>query len=286
MDSSHLPIPNPSVEIVNPANGYIHNTPVDVNGQFRAAGLPVGTYELHASAPGFSTYTQTGINLAVDQTVRLTVELVLAQVQAAITVTTLPSPLDVAQTSVTSVIDHERIEELPVRTRNALDFVLLAPGVSPASTQSGSGSSGTFSTSGFTFGGLRAGSNNISIDGLDNNDEFSGASRTELSPEIVSEFQIVNNGISAEFGGASGGSVNVVTRSGTNEMHGDAFVFAQNGALNARSPIGNEFQKPDLRRYRTGFANGGAMQKNQTFTTLPSNRNPSTRRMNPLSIPH
>jgi hypothetical protein len=265
MDSSHLPIPNPSVQIVNPAIGYIRKTPVDVNGQFRASGLPVGTYELHASAPGFSTYTQTGINLAVDQTVRLTVELIPAQVQAAITVTTLPSPLDVAQTSVASVIDHERIEELPVRTRNALDFVLLAPGVSPANTQSSDGSSGALSTSGFTFGGLRARSNNISIDGLDNNDEFTGASRTELSPEIVSEFQIVNNGISAEFGGASGGSVNVVTRSGTNEMHGDAFVFAQNGALNARPPIGNESQKPDLSRYRTGLANGGAIQKNQTF---------------------
>jgi hypothetical protein len=104
MDSSRLPIPNPSVEIVNPAIGYMRNTPVDVNGQFRASGLPVGNYELHASAPGFSTYTQTGINLAMDQTVRLTVELVPAQVQAAITVTTLPSALDVAQTSVTSVM--------------------------------------------------------------------------------------------------------------------------------------------------------------------------------------
>jgi outer membrane receptor protein involved in Fe transport len=186
----------------------------------------------------------------MDQTVRLTVELVPAQVQAAITATTLPSPLDVAQTRVTSVIDQERIEELPVRTRNALDFVLLAPGVSPTSTQSSSASSTTFLTSGFTFGGLRARSNNASIDGLDNNDEFSGASRTELSPETVSEFQIVTNGISAEFGGASGGSVNVVTRSGANKMHGDAFMFAQNGALNARPPIGNEPQKPFSNAFR------------------------------------
>ena len=81
----------------------------------------------------------------------------------------------------------------------------------------------------------------------------------------MSEFQIVNNGISAEFGGASGGSVNVVTRSGTNEMHGDAFVFAQNGALDARPPIQDELLKPDLSRYRVGLANGGAIKKNETF---------------------
>lgn len=264
-DKSHLPIASASVQIVNPSTGEIHTPTIESQGNFRVTGLRVGTYELRANALGFSTYTQTGIVLAVDQTVRLAIELVPAQVKAEITITAPPSPLDVAQTSVTSVIDHERIEELPVRTRNALDFVLLAPGVSPAGTQSTSGLQSAFATSGFTFGGLRARSNNISIDGLDNNDEFTGASRTELSPEIVSEFQIVNNGISAEFGGASGGSVNVVTRSGTNQMHGDAFVFAQNGVLNARPPVENEARKPDLSRYRTGLANGGAIKKNRTF---------------------
>ena len=74
---------------------------------------------------------------------------------------------------------------------------------------------------GFTFGGLRPRSNNVSIDGLDNNDEYTGSSRTELSPEIVQEFQVVTSGLSAESGGASGGSINVITRSGTNMIHGD-----------------------------------------------------------------
>jgi hypothetical protein len=164
-DASHLPIASASVQVVNPSTGETHAASMDSQGNFRVTGLRVGMYELHANAPGFSTYTQTSIVLAVDQTVRLTVELVPAQVKAQITVTAPPSPLDVAQTSVTSVIDHERIEELPVRTRNALDFVLLAPGVSPTSTQSASGLQTPFATSGFTFGGLRGRSNNISIDG-------------------------------------------------------------------------------------------------------------------------
>lgn len=265
IEASHLPIANASIQVFDLSTGDRRATTTDAQGNFHIAGLRVGTYELHANAPGFSTYAQTGIALTVDQTVRLTVELAPAEVKSQITVTASPSPLDVAQTSVTSVIGHEQIEELPVRTRNALDFVLLAPGVSPTGAQTAAGRQTPLGTSGFTFGGLRARSNNISIDGLDNNDEFTGASRTELSPEIVSEFQIVNNGISAAFGGASGGSINVVTRSGANQMHGDAFLFAQNGALNARPPIENQTRKPDLSRYRTGLSNGGAIQKNKTF---------------------
>jgi outer membrane receptor protein involved in Fe transport len=265
IDADHLPVADAALEIVNPETGDARIVRSGSEGQFQAAGLPVGSYELHVRAPGFSVYARSGIVLAINQTVRLTVQLVPAAVQAQVTVTAPASPLDPAQTSVTSVIDHERIEELPVRTRNALDFVLWAPGVSPANTLSANGSQSALSASGFTFGGLRARSNNISIDGLDNNDEFTGASRTELSPEIVSEFQIVNSGISAEFGGASGGSVNIVTRSGANQMHGDAFVFAQNGVLNARPPIENEAAKPDLSRYRAGLSNGAAIRKDRSF---------------------
>src|SRR5207245_1525769 len=104
-----------------------------------------------------------------------------------------------------------------------------------------------------------------SIDGLDNNDEYTGASRTELSPEIVQEFQVVNNGLSAESGGASGGSINVITRSSTNTVHGDAFLFTQDGALNARDPFEAESGKPSFRRFRTGFALGGPVIKDKTF---------------------
>jgi hypothetical protein len=99
---------------------------------------------------------------------------------------------------------------------------------------------GALPDSGFTFGGLRARSNNVTIDGLDNNDEYLGSSRTELSLETVQEFQVVNAGLSAETGGASGGSINVITRVGANTVHGDAFVSAENGSLNARNPFETE----------------------------------------------
>ncbi len=138
-------------------------------------------------------------------------------------------------------------------------------GVSSSPIASGASGSTPLAGTGFTFGGLRSRSNNLSIDGLDNNDEYTGSSRTELSPEIVQEFQVVNNGLSAESGGASGGSINVITRSGTNTVHGDAFLFAQDGALNARDPFETESGKPSFRRFRAGFALGGPVIKDKTF---------------------
>src|SRR5436853_407444 len=176
-----------------------------------------------------------------------------------------PSSLDPSQSSVVSSVDQERIEELPVRSRNYLDFVLLAPGISSSPIASGASGSTPLTGSGFTFGGLRSRSNNLSIDGLDNNDEYTGSSRAELSPEIVQEFQVVNNGLSAESGGASGGSINVITRSGTNAVHGDAFLFAQDSALNARDPFETESGKPSFRRFRAGFALGGPVIRDKTF---------------------
>ena len=152
-----------------------------------------------------------------------------------------------------------------MESRNYLSFALLAPGVASSAQQAGRQSLGPLPDSGFTFGGLRGRSNNIMIDGLDNNDEYVGSSRTEFSLETVQEFQVVNAGLSAETGGASGGSINVITRSGANDVHGDAFLFAQDGAFNARNPFETESARPILHRYRTGVALGGALVRDKTF---------------------
>jgi hypothetical protein len=234
-------------------------------GFFRADELAVGTYEVRLQVPGFTPYRHSGVVLILGQTIHLDIVLAPASAKTEVTVSAQPPALDTSQSSVVSSVDQERIEELPVRSRNYLDFVLLAPGVSSSPAASGVSGSTPLGGSGFTFGGLRAQSNNVSIDGLDNNDEFTGSSRTELSPEIVQEFQVVNNGLSAESGGASGGSINVITRSGTNKVHGDAFIFAQDSALNARDPFETEQGKPFFRRFRAGFALGGPIAKNKTF---------------------
>ena len=264
-DNSGGVIPNSIVSLRNTLTNQSRNIETNEQGFFRADQLAVGIYELRVERTGFAPYQHAGIQVSLGQTVFIDVVLIPASESASVTVNAQPSVMDISQTSVLSSIDQERIEELPVRNRNYLDFVLLSPGVSSAPVPSSGGGGTALSGSGFTFGGLRTRSNNISIDGLDNNDEYTGSSRTELSPEIVQEFQVVNNGLSAESGGASGGSINVITRSGTNLIHGDAFLFAQDGALNARDPFETDPAKPSFRRFRGGAALGGPIAKDRTF---------------------
>src|SRR5216683_746447 len=264
-DSSGAAIPGSKITVRNALTSQSRTGATDEQGFFRAQQLAVGTYEIQAEQTGFAPYQRTGVVLSLGQTLHLDIVLSPASASESVTVSAQPSAIDASQTSVISSVDRERIEELPVRTRNSLDFVLLAPGVSGSPAASAVSGSTPLTGSGFTLGGLRSRSNNVSIDGLDNNDEYTGASRTELSPEIVQEFQVVNNGLSAESGGASGGSINVVTRSGTNKIHGDAFLFAQDGTLNARDPFETESGKPSFRRFRAGFALGGPIIKDKTF---------------------
>ncbi len=265
-DSTGAFIAGASVTATNTETGQFRSTHTDPNGSFRFTELSPGTYELQISHPGFSNYSRHELNIAVGQSVHLSAMLQLAGSTATVNVNEAAPVLDTSQTTVTTNVDTERIEELPVQSRNYLNFVLLAPGVVSSSDAAQATPRATVTTdSGFSFGGLRGTSNSVSIDGLANNDEYSGASRTELSLEIVREFQVVSNGLSAEFGGASGGAINVVTKTGVNTIHGDAFLFIQNGALDARGPIADDAFPSDLSRYRAGFAIGGPIRKNKTF---------------------
>ncbi|HYX40489.1 MAG TPA: carboxypeptidase-like regulatory domain-containing protein, partial [Pyrinomonadaceae bacterium] len=241
------------------------------DGSYRISVLPVGTYQVRVESAGFAPYLNPQVTVAVGSTTTLDITLRPADVSAEVTITDRPLALDTSQTAVTTSIDPERIEELPVNSRNYLEFTLLAPGVAPANTQTNGGRSSTSGApradSGFTFGGLRPRSNAISIDGLDNTDETTGAARVALSPEIVREFQIVNNGLSAEFGGAAGGAINVVTRTGANEWHGDLFTFLQNERFNARSPQldASPSSRLRFRRYQPGGALGGPIKHDRAF---------------------
>ncbi|MGA3019963.1 MAG: TonB-dependent receptor, partial [Bryobacteraceae bacterium] len=264
-DSSGARAPHVMVTVRNAGTNQRRQVPANAEGAFHVAELSPGTYEVSVSETGFAAYTHTGLVLALGSTTHLHIVLQPAGLATQITVSAQPPAIDPAQTSVSSAVDTERIEELPVESRNYLNFALLAPGVASSAQQPNKQSLAPLPDSGFTFGGLRGRSNNITIDGLDNNDEYVGSSRTELSLETVLEFQVVNAGLSAETGGASGGSINVVTRGGANHLHGDAFLFVQNGALDARNPFETEHAGPSLHRYRLGVAVGGPIVKDRTF---------------------
>ncbi|HYL14272.1 MAG TPA: TonB-dependent receptor [Terriglobales bacterium] len=265
VDETGCTVAGATVTLRNLGTNQTRTISANPEGSFYAGEIPVGQYELRVESPGFSPYVNNAIVISIGRVVQLTVRLAPARVQEQITVSEQPSPIDSSQTTEATTIEHERIEESPVVSRDYLDFVLLAPQLAQSNTHGGTGGKSALADSGFTFAGLRSRSNSLYIDGVANNDEYSGSARTELSPETVQEFQVVNNGLSAESGGGASGPINVITKSGVNTLHGDAFVFIQNGALNARDPLTNETGSPDLNRFRAGLSAGGPIVRNRTF---------------------
>ena len=234
------------------------------DGAFAFTELVSGTYSVKVVAPGFAPFEASSVAVAVGRTNHLTIHLTIASAAQSITVTAAAVTFDTSQTASVINIDRDRVEELPIPSRNYLSFVLLAPQVAaanPAISQSG----GVQGGGSFSFGGLRPGSNAIYLDDVNDNDEYSGGSRTQLSPEAISDFQIVNHGFQAQSGGGSGGSIDVQTRTGLNRVHGDVFTFVQNGALNGTPPLGLSPAKPDESRVRAGVALGGPIRKDRTF---------------------
>jgi hypothetical protein len=265
VDETGSAITSASVTLRNQGTNQTRTMLTNSEGFFRAGELPVGQYELRVESPGFSPYVNGAIVASIGGVVQMAVRLTPATVQQQISVLEQPPPIDPTQTTEATTIDHERIEESPVVSRNYLDFVLLAPQLTRSNIQGAAGGKSALADSGFTFAGLRSRSNSLYIDGVENNDEFTGSARTELSPETVQEFQVVNNGLSAESGGGASGPINVVTKSGVNTLHGDAFLFVQNGALNATDPLTNETAAPNLSRFRAGLSTGGPIIRGRTF---------------------
>lgn len=262
-DPSGDVISNAVVEL-DPPDSAPHEMRSGPDGAFAFSSLQSGAYLIKVHAAGFAPLEQSSVVVAVGRTSHLALRMVVAQANQNIAVSAAPVTFDTSQTSSVVNIDRDRVEELPIPSRNYLAFVLLAPQVAPANPAlsltgavAGGGS--------FSFGGMRPGSNAVYLDGVSDNDEYSGGSRTQLSPEAISDFQIVNHGFEAQSGGGSGGSIDVQTRTGLDKTHGDAFVFAQNGALNATPPLGIYPSKPDERRYRAGLALGGPIQRDKTF---------------------
>lgn len=275
-DQTGAVIPGAQIVIRNADTGQTRTVVTTTTGEYRVLSLLPGEYEIEIKATGFAPFKKEEFALLVGQNARFDVTLAAAGTNAEVNVSAEAPAVDIAQTAPSISIDQERIEELPVVQRRFLSFVLTAPGIVATGNQlrGGGGSAGAVGArrlpdSGFSFGGLRSRSNNIAIDGVDNNDETTGAGRAELSIEAIREFQIVNSGVSAEYGGASGGSVNAVTRSGSNAFHGGVFVYSGVNAMNARQPTFASAEagerKPRLQRWQPGFDVGGPIKKDRTF---------------------
>ena len=258
-----IQLPEATITVLG-QDGFERSKITNPEGTFSLIDIPSGTYTVRVASAAFATVTQPAVSVAVGRNTQLAFTLAVAGTSQTVNVNAGQSSFDTTQTSSVVNIDRDRVEELPIPNRNYLTFVLLSPQATPAnpvlSQRTKSQANG-----GFGFGGLRPSSNSVRIDGVSDDDEFTGTSRTQLSPEAINDFQIVNHGFSAESGGAAGGSIDVQTREGINRRHGDAFIFQQNGALNGTPPLGIYPYKPDENRFRAGSSLGGAIPRDKTF---------------------
>ncbi|HEX9606684.1 MAG TPA: carboxypeptidase regulatory-like domain-containing protein, partial [Gemmatimonadaceae bacterium] len=268
LDQSGGVLPGVTIVATNTATNQSRSAVTDKDGRYYIGAIPPGSYTISADLAGFAPQRRNDLRLVIGQLAELNFSLRPGTSEAIIVSAKAPV-IDTTETSVSTVVGQEQIDALPTNGRNFLSFTVITPGVTTDRTPQ----QGASATSGLSFGGQRARSNNIMVDGVDNNDPVVGAVRSTFSQEAIQEFQVLTNSYSAEFGKASGGVVNIITRSGTNEMRGNAFEYFRNKSLNSKghferfnvfgNPINQE--KAPFRQSQYGFTLGGPVRRDQTF---------------------
>jgi hypothetical protein len=255
-DSTLGVLPGATLVLTNVETGVVRTSGTNATGRYRIPAVPAGTYKLEVSLDGFTTVQRAGLALEVGQVLTVDVTLPPAGVSQEVTVTAAAPVIERGRTQTGAVVSRTEIENLPSNGRDFLSFSTVVAGVT-GQQMSGQGS-------GISFNGQRARSNNISLDGVDANGALNGNTRQTISQEAVREFQVVTSQFAPEYGRASGGLVNIVSRSGTNDFRGNAFLYVRDESMDARNAFVEE-GKPQFERQNYGGTFGGPMTKNRTF---------------------
>ncbi len=285
VDESGAPAPGTAVSLRNTATNFERALSTDSGGRFRGLLLPLGPYRVTVSLPGFATLVRDGIALSVGQTITLNLSLKTAAIQEEVVVSAAAPVVETSRANGATRIDDESIRGLPNNGRNFLDFTKLTPGV--AIVQGPDGDE-------LSINGQKGIHNNVSVDGADFNNPFFGEQRGGQRPsfvfnlDAVKEVVVVAEGAPAEFGRASSGFVNVVTKSGTNEVHGTAHAYFKDDGLSsaAQNPDGSTADKFDFNQQQAGFTLGGPLRRDKAFyfLALDYQRGRSTRQTDPGRI--
>src|ERR1700674_761012 len=274
VDSSGRVIPNASVSITNVATGINRTVTTNEDGLYIAPNLLPASYELTFAAPGFKTEVRSGIELTVGATVSMNMTMQVGGSQETVQVQTEAPDVQLATSDISAVVNATTVRELPLNGRSWTDLATLQPGVNAIQTQPSFASGTDRGNRGFgqqlTISGARPQQNNYRLDGVSLNDYANGAPGSvlggSLGVDAIQEFSVLTSNYSAEYGKTSGGVVNAITRSGTNQFHGSAYEFIRNSALDTRNYFDDPTQStPPYRRNQFGGAVGGPIFKNRTF---------------------
>jgi hypothetical protein len=262
VDSSGAAVEGSTVLVENQDTGISITQKSDSSGHFVFLNVPPGSYQVTVQKPGFKTDVSKGVQVNVGTTTNLQRELIVGAQDMTVSVVAEVPLVDTTQSGLSAVVDQRAISTLPLNGRNFTDFVKLTPGAS---------TDGDFGM--ISFNGLAGNYNNYTVDGANDNNAFfeQQIGRTSIpfqfSEDIVQEFQVTSTGFDAEFGQAGGGVVNTVTKSGTNQFHGDGYYYILDSALDANDKVNeeNEIAKPANRRQQFGGTVGGPVIHDKLF---------------------
>lgn len=264
-DAQGLRLPGVTVTVTNQTNGATRELVTDDNGAFSFPALSPGLYTLKASLAGFRDITRADLRLAIASQLNIPVTLEVGGVSETITVTEQAPLVDTTEQAVRTLVETRQIASLPLKSRDVLDLAMLSPGVV---SDQGSASGGQ--TDSISFGGMSENYKSMWLEGVDFNDEVTGggsslssATRIALAQEAVQEFQVMANSYSAEFGRSASGAINILTKSGGNQVHGSGFYFRRDDAFDKP----NYFAEivPPFKIEQFGATVGGPVMKNRLF---------------------
>ncbi len=255
-------VPGATVTLRNVDTNIERTVTTNADGRYTLTGVPPANYELTISAQGFKKLQTSGLQLTVGQSAELdlALEVALGGSDTEVTIVAGTELIETTRTSVASTVDRNEIENLPINGRSFLNFTLTSSTI----VRDNSPSIGPAPTAGLNAGGQRARSNNVSIDGADNNDNSVNGVRGAVSQEAVQEFQLITNSYAPEFGRASGAVVNIITKSGSNDFHGNVFGFFRHRSFQARNACAIT-DDPAYTRAQYGATFGGPIKKDRTF---------------------
>jgi carboxypeptidase family protein/TonB-dependent receptor-like protein len=281
-DSTGAVVSKAAVAAVDVDKGLRFETVTDAGGEYQFTALSPSTYKVTAQITGFQTETQTGLVVTIGQIAVVDFHLKVATSAAEVTVTAEPPVVETERGSQADTVTQRYIEDLPIDRRDYLTFTLLLPGVSDSTRLADDQDFRVKQTpqSGLSFYGSNGRGNSITVDGGEAGDDAGGV-RPTISQDAVQEFQVNRSNYAADLGGATGASVNIVSKTGTNDLHGSLFGYFRNDALDARDPFafspaltaGDPFSldaqgspvKNSLQRYQFGGSIGAPIQKDKTF---------------------
>jgi hypothetical protein len=273
-DATGAAIAGATITLTDVGKGTTRTASTDENGNYVILSLLPSTYTLKVEAAGFAPKTLTNVKLEVGQAANVPINLSAGGVQAEVNIAAGNEVIEVDRTQQSSVINEKQINNLPINRRNYLDFALLTPGVSDADNINDSSDFRVAQTpqSGLSFGGNNGRGNSVMVDGA-SADTNSGAARAVIGQEGVQEFQVNRNSYSAEYGGASGGIVNIVSKTGANDFHGSLFGYFRNQKFDAHNAFDfnpNGQSKFDRQQY--GGSLGGRLVRDKTFFFVSAER--------------